>query len=142
MPCPLAAVGVPQPGMLERMADMLQLSDDQMTKLQTVMAANGKIVQPLMQKSGEACKALHDAVLAAEYDAANVKALAVKAEKAEADVVAANIDVWTQVRAILTADQIAALQQAMNAPHQGPGQGQGPGGPPPPGGPGGPPPPQ
>ena len=136
MSCPAMAVMPPHTGMLDRMADALQLTDDQITKLKETMTKNDETVRPLVQKSADASKALRAALLASDYNAQTVKDLAAKAEKAEADVIAASIEVWTQIRSILTKDQAAALQEAMNMPRQGPG----PAGPPP-GGPGVPPPP-
>jgi Spy/CpxP family protein refolding chaperone len=89
-----------------------------------------------MQKSAEATKALRAALLASDYSAQNVRDLATKAENAEAEVVTASIETWTQLRAILTADQVSKLQEVMSMPRQG----LGPGGPPS-GNPGVPPPP-
>jgi Spy/CpxP family protein refolding chaperone len=137
MSCPAMAVAPPSGMMLDRMASTLQLTDDQRTQIMDLIGKNDKTVRPLMQKAGEATKALHTALLAADFNAQTVKDLATRAEKAEADVVAANIDIWAQIRGVLTKDQAAGLQEALSGPPQGPG----PGGPPPPGGPDGPPPP-
>jgi Spy/CpxP family protein refolding chaperone len=137
MSCPAMAVAPPPPMMLDRMSNILQLTDDQRTQIMDLIGKSDKTVRPLMQKAGDATKALHMALLAADFNAQTVKDLAAMAERAEADVVGANIDVWAQIRGVLTKDQATGLQEALAGPPQGPG----PGGPPPPGGPDGPPPP-
>ena len=99
---------------------------------------NDKSIRSLAQKAAEAARAVHEAVLASSYDAQNVKDLAAKAQTAEAEVVTASIEAWTQIRSILTEDQASALKDAMSALRRGPGQAP-PG--PPPGEAGAPPPP-
>lgn len=130
-PCPVTATAPPGIGMLGHLAQALQLTDDQVTKIKDIVSQCDQSMRPLMQKVGDTCKALREALMAETLDAVQVKDLATKAEKAEADVVTANIDAWTKVRAVLTQDQLAKLAQTM-APPQGP-----PAGPPPPGGPAG-----
>ena len=127
-----AAIMPPQAGMFDHLSETLQLTDDQAAKLKAAGAQNEATIRPLAQKAAEATQAVHAAVLASSYDAQNVKDLAAKAEKAEAEVVAASIEAWTQIRSILTDDQVTALKAAMSAPR--PGAGRAPGGPPPEGG--------
>jgi Spy/CpxP family protein refolding chaperone len=120
MSCPAMAVMTPQAQMFERVADILQLTDDQKTKLTDIIAKNEQTLQPLMQKCSQAAQALRAAILAPTYDAQKVKELSVIAEKAEADVINARIDTWTQIRSVLTTEQAAKLQAAMTMP-RGPG---------------------
>lgn len=124
MSCPAMAVMPPQAPMLDRIADALQLTEDQVAKLKDILTNGDATIRPLMQTAAEASKALHAAVLASNYDEQKVKDLAVKAEKAEAAVVDASIDVWAQIRTILKADQIKALQETMSAPPQRPEPGR------------------
>jgi len=133
MSSPAMAVMPPHAGMVNRMTEALQLTEDQTSKLETITAKNDENVRTLSQKSEDASKALHDALLAANFDAQKVKDLAATAEKAEAALIGASIDEWTQIRAILTTDQAKGLQDVMSV--RGPGPGQRPFGPPP-GGPG------
>jgi Spy/CpxP family protein refolding chaperone len=106
----------PQTTLLDRAADTLQLTDDQKTRLTTIITKNDQALQPLMQKSAQAAQALRAAILAPTYDAQKVKELSVVAEKAETDVINARINTWTEIRAVLTADQSAKLQSVMTMP--------------------------
>jgi len=127
MSCPAMAVTPPQSAMLERMADQLQLTDEQSTKLNEVITKNQQTMTTLSQKAAEATKALRTAVLASEFDVQKVKDLATAAEKAEAAVIAADIDEWAQIRSILTADQITTMREMTSKQ----GTRQAPSGPPP-----------
>jgi Spy/CpxP family protein refolding chaperone len=128
------AVMPPHYMMFENMAETLELTDEQLTQIKDAADKNDAIVQPLMQKAGDACKALREAVMASEYDAAKVQELATAAQKAEAAVTSANINAWTQLRSILSVDQVAKLKEIMSTQRPGPGGPGGPGpmGPPPP----------
>lgn len=119
------AVMPPQTAAINRLCEKAQLSEAQLTKLDTVMSKNDQSLKLLQQKSAEANRALRAAVLASKYDESKVKALAIKAEKAEADIIAASIDSWTRVRSVLTADQAAKLQDIMGRQQQEPGQKRG-----------------
>lgn len=139
MPSAMTAV-MPPFGILQHGAQALGLTQDQITKLKDLAQKGDETMPPLMKAVGESCKAFRDALTAPEFDTEAVAKLAATAEKNEAAVVTARIAEWAQIRTILTADQIAKLQEMMSAPPPGPG---GPGGPPPPGGaPPPPPPPQ
>ncbi|MEN6520685.1 MAG: periplasmic heavy metal sensor [Armatimonadota bacterium] len=128
MSCPLMAVMPPQSASLDRLSESLQLTEDQTSKLKTVLTKSEETVSALSKKSTEASKALKTAVLAEDFSVENVKALAEKAEKAESAVVSAIIDEWVQIRAILTTDQVKTLQETMTTRQ---GSGQRPSGPPP-----------
>ena len=138
----------PRAAMVDRIADQLSLTDDQTAKLKKVLTKGDETIQALQTKATEASKAVREALFASTFDAKKVTDLATASQKAEAAIVTASIDEWTQIRAILTKDQVASLKETM----QRPGPGMGPGGPgpgdgrpdgPPPGGgdPGGGPPP-
>ena len=118
------AVMPPQARMFDRMSASLALTEDQAAQIKALLTTTDASLKSLNTKLADATTALRTSLTAAEYDAQNVKELAAKAEKAEADVVSASIDAWTKLRAILTADQIAKLKTTMGAQH-GPGPGQG-----------------
>jgi len=132
MACPAMAVMPPQSFMLDRLAETLQLSAAQLTKLKEIAAKSDQTVRTLSQKAAEASKAVRTSLFASDFDAQKVKDLAATAQTAEAAIISASIDEWAQIRANLSADQAAKLQELMSM--RGPGAGPGPGGPPPPGG--------
>lgn len=123
----MALVPLP-PGAIDRASEALGLTDDQTTKLKAAVSDSELSIHSLSQKSADATRSLHDALMASDYDAQKVKNLAAAAEKAEAAVISARIDEWTQVRSVLTADQSKGLQ-GMGT--QRPGRDMRPGGPPP-----------
>ena len=124
---PAMAVMPPPALLFDNPNNPLQLTDEQKTKLKDIMTQNDTAMPPLMKKLADACQPLRQSLTAATFDPQNVKSLATAAEKAEADVVNARIDVWTKIRGVLTADQITKLQTIMAQP-RGPGGRMGPGG--------------
>jgi len=125
--CPAMAVMPPPAAVLNDLSGALQLTDDQKTKLKDIMTQSDATMAPLLKKFADALQTLRTALTAASFDPRNVKSLAAAAEKAEADIVNARIDVWTKIRGVLTADQITKLQTIMAQP-RGTGAGMGPGG--------------
>jgi len=123
MSCPAMAVAVPRVEMLAREAKDLSLTSDQLTKLQEAMKKADETIKPLSEKSAERSKAVREALMASTYDARNVAALAELAVKAEAAIVTARLDEWTQIRSILTADQVTKLKEKMSAQRPGGGAG-------------------
>ena len=134
MSCPAMVLMAPSAKAIESSADTLGLTDEELTSLKATVSKADETLTSLTQKASSATKALREALMATEYDAQKVKDLAAAAEKAEAAVISARIDEWTQLRAILTADQITKLQ---SSGMQRPNQGSRPSGPPPSGGEGG-----
>ncbi len=135
--CPVMGIAPPPAAIVDR-AEALQLTDDQKTKLRHALANGEQTLTPLRQKAAEASRALRQAIFAAEFDAQSVQQLATDAMKAETAVLNAEIAVWTQIRGILTSEQVAKLQDLVGrgmAPGMGGGRRGGPGSPP-----GGPPP--
>jgi Spy/CpxP family protein refolding chaperone len=128
--CPAMAIAPPPVGAIDRITESLQLTTDQTTKMKTVMTTADETTATLTKKAADATKALRDATMATTFDATKVKDLAASAEKAEAAVVSNYIDEWTQIRAIITADQVTKLQEA-TAMRRPAGNGQRPNGPPP-----------
>ena len=124
MPCPAMAAMAPPSAVIDRMAETLGLTESQVTKLRAAMTKCEESIKSLSQKSGEATKAMRDAIAASDYDAQKVTEV-----KAEVAVLSARLDEWTQIRSILTADQAKRLQESIAM--QRPGQVPGPAGPPP-----------
>ena len=116
------AVMPPPAGMIDRMAEMLQLKSDQVAKLKKIAVAGDKTLEPLRQEAAKASFALRSAILAPKYSAKTVNDLAAKAEKAEAKLVAASINEWTKIRAVLTASQLSELRSTGGAHSWGPGR--------------------
>jgi Spy/CpxP family protein refolding chaperone len=114
MGCPAMAVAPPQAAMIERMGDQLALTDDQKTKLTAALTKSEDALKELRQKGAKGCKALQDAVLAPTYDAAKVAQLLADAKTIEASIADSEIKTWTEIRGILTADQLAKLSAAMS----------------------------
>ena len=127
---PAMAVSPPRAEMIDRMADTLKLKPAQSAKLKKAIAKSDATLQPLREEAGKLSQALRAAVLAPKYSAKTVKDLAAKADKAESKLIAASIDEWTKIRAVLTASQLAKLQNATSGGAWGPG-GRRPEGPPP-----------
>ncbi|MDH7601877.1 MAG: periplasmic heavy metal sensor [Armatimonadota bacterium] len=141
--CATMAVAPPTAAMVDRMTD-LQLTEDQATRLKSILTESEKQLMSLRQKVADACRALREAVFAEQYDSAKVQALASEAQKAESAVLSAELQTWAQIRSVLTAEQVNKLQGPVGwrgGPRQGGSRGAGgqPGGfaapPPPPGGP-------
>ena len=121
MSCPAMALMPPQSMVIDR-AEALQLSEEQKEKLKTILTRSEDILRPLRQKAAESSRVLREAVLAPNYDERRVAQLASDAQKAEAAIVTAEIQTWTQIRAVLTPDQVSRLQEPMGR-RMGPGQG-------------------
>lgn len=142
--CPAMALNLPPAMMIDRAGEMLQLTDEQKTNLKSALDKGEQTLRPLRDKSNAATGALRDGALSATCDATKLKSLASDAEKAESAVLNAELDAWTQLKGILTAEQLGKMRDMMSRRGPGmmgmPGMMGGPGGPGMPGGPGGPPP--
>ena len=125
MSCPVTITSPPPSVMMERIAQTLQLTVDQLTNLKNASAAYEQALLPLTKKSKEATDLLRTAVIASDYDSAKANIFVTKALKAEEDVITANLDAWAQIRSILTADEMKSLKTILG--QQRPGQGQRPG---------------
>lgn len=107
--CPANALMPPRVAMLDRV-EGLGLTADQKSKLTTLLTNSDTTLTPLRQKAAQATQALRTALLAPTYDEAKVARLATEAQNAETALMKAEIPVWTQIRGILTADQVSKLQ--------------------------------
>ena len=132
MTCPAMVIMIPPGFMLDNYAQMFNLSAGQKTKMKSIITKHEKSMITLRKNASAANQALRKALLAPKYDAGKVKSLAAAAEKAEAAIVSANINTWSQIWGVLTAEQIKKMNALMPMPR--PGQGGGQFGPPPGGG--------
>lgn len=141
--CPAMTLTPPSARMLER-ADMLQLSDDQKTKLNDVLSKGDQTLAPLREAAGKASRALRTAVMGSEADAQKIAQLVADAQKTEAAIINAEIQIWGQIKSVLSAEQMTKLQELLasragmgggrNRNRPGPGAGgEAPPPPPPPG---------
>ena len=104
------AIMPPPAAMLDGLTKMLSLTTDQAASLKTVLTANDTALSTLQKTAAEACKAFRTAALASTYVEDDVSAARKAAEEAEAAVVDQCLVAWSQIRPILTADQLATLQ--------------------------------
>gem|GEM_PF-2908975 len=117
------AVAPPPAAMIDSIADNLQLTSDQKTKLSAILTKADETLRPLRQKSGQTAIALRDAVLDSNYDAQKVAQLLADAQKADAAVITAEMQTWDQIRPVLSADQLNKLKAA-NGRRMGGNRGQ------------------
>ena len=131
-------------GRVIAMRDQLNLTDEQVTKLEALKPADPNAVQHAQQELIKLQTELNAAVVAA--DTAKIKGLCAKLGDATEKTSLLQAKMYTQIKQILTADQFKQLQQMTSGPMgmgggMGGGRmGGGPGGQRPGGPPGGPPP--
>ena len=113
MICMAMAVAPPQAMMIERIADTLALAGDKKKDLMAALTKSEDALRLLRPKADMASKALHDAVLAPTYDATKVAQLLADAKNIEASIADSEILTWSEIRGILTADQLAKVSDAM-----------------------------
>lgn len=118
-PCPMGALNPPSAMMFEMGAERLHLSNEQVDKLKTLVINAEQTLRPLREKCRETTDALRAGLFAPDKDANALRGLADNAEKAEAAVIAAELDVWVKVKTTLNPEQLKMLQEMM-------GRGRGP----------------
>ncbi len=122
VPCPSMAITLPPIAQIER-SNNLGLTDDQKTQLKAILAKANTTLASLRQHSSETTKALRDAIYATNFDATKVQQLLLDAQKADAAISSAEVAAWTEIRAILTADQVSTLQSRRSSGFGGPPSG-------------------
>jgi Spy/CpxP family protein refolding chaperone len=111
--------------MVVAMRDQLNLTDEQVTKLEALKPADPNAVQKAQQELIDTQRALAAAVMA--DDSAKIKELCKKLGEATEKTSLFQAQEYKQVKQILTADQFKELQQLMSRPFGG--RTGGPGGP-------------
>jgi len=87
----------------------LDLNDEQKQQLHDLMEAKHSQLKGLMREQREGKKALREATIAEPYDAARVEELAAKQGQRMADLLVRRATTQRQIRALLTPDQLAEL---------------------------------
>jgi hypothetical protein len=118
---------------------ILELNATQRTQIKDILTKAHASIKPLRDAASKASADLFAAVVATDSDAAKVQPLKDAAQKCEADILKVEVDTWTQIKAVLTPDQIKRIavlsgpRRVMPGqfPHGGPGipGGPNPGGP-------------
>jgi Spy/CpxP family protein refolding chaperone len=121
--------GFAGPAFGPRLAEDLGLSDDQKLQLEALRTKQRDTLRPLMESARQAHEAFRSALEAESADAGAVGRAALAMKDAEKKLRAAHTAAFEDMKAILTAEQVAQLDQ-WRAQHTGPGpRGFGRGGP-------------
>jgi Spy/CpxP family protein refolding chaperone len=107
--CPAAALVAPMPAFADNPPSFLSLSDDQKQKLKTILMKNDTATRSLKESTSQANRDLFLAVTSSTPDAKKVEALTQTTTKGDADILKCEIDTWTQISKVLTADQMKKL---------------------------------
>jgi Spy/CpxP family protein refolding chaperone len=110
------------PGFGPRLAEELGLSEDQKAQLEALRGKQRETLRPLMESARQAHEAFQGALDADNADAAAIGQAALAMKAAEKKLRAAHDAAFEEMKAILTPDQAAKLEQA-RAQHPGPGPG-------------------
>lgn len=100
--------------MLQRIAEKLQLTDDQKSQIKTILAGEKDTVKPLLAALHETKKNLRDTIHASDANEASVRAAAAKVGSAEADLAVERLKLYGKIAPILTDEQkqkIATFEQ-------------------------------
>ena len=116
--------GPRDPGMMfERLAQRLDLSDEQSGKLQAVLEGHREAVELQKQQSDTAHKAVQVEIEASEFDETAIRAAAAILAKVEADRFVARAAMLQEVRQILNPEQFEQFLQLQARRHQRQGLG-------------------
>jgi Spy/CpxP family protein refolding chaperone len=110
------------PGFGPRLAEELGLSDDQKAQLEALRGKQREALRPLMESARQAHEAFQTALDAEGADATAIGQAALAMKAAEKKLRAAHDAAFEEMKAILTPEQAAKLEQA-RAQHKGPGPG-------------------
>ena len=106
---PSTALNPPSVQFVTRGATALALTQEQTDKLTALLTKSNQELTALRQKLQTASQALRNAVVAPTYDAAKVKQLLAEAQAADTAVINAELQTWSDFRAVLTADHLGKL---------------------------------
>ena len=110
------------PGFGPRLAEELGLSDDQKAQLEALRGKQREALRPLMESARQAHETFQTALDAESADATAIGQAALAMKAAEKKLRAAHDAAFEEMKAILTPEQAAKLEQA-RAQHKGPGPG-------------------
>ena len=109
-----ATVASARQGILQRIADKLNLTGDQRTQIKAVLAADKDTLAPLLGAVHDARKNLRTAIRAGDANEASVRAASAKVGAAEADLAVERMKLYGKIAPILTdvqRQQLADWQQ-------------------------------
>ena len=101
-------------GILQRIADKLNLTSDQRTQIKAILVADKDTLAPLLGAVHDARKNLRTAIRASDANEASVRAASAKVASAEADLAVERMKLYGKIAPILTdvqRQQIADWQQ-------------------------------
>jgi Spy/CpxP family protein refolding chaperone len=98
------------PRLFGRIARALDLSDDQKTRIKTVLKAHATEIETQMKASAASRRAVHEAVLAQPVDEAAIRAAALQLGQVHADGAVLFAKIRTEIQPILTAEQLGKIQ--------------------------------
>ena len=110
------------PGIGPRFAEELGLSDEQKAQLEALRTKQRETLRPLMESARQAHDAFQTALDADNADAAAIGQAALAMKAADNKLRAAHKAAFEEMKAILTPEQAAKLDQ-VQAQHKGPGPG-------------------
>jgi Spy/CpxP family protein refolding chaperone len=110
------------PGFGPRLAEELGLSEDQKAQLEGLRGKQRETLRPLMESARQAHEAFQSALDADNADAAAIGQAALAMKAADKKLRAAHDAAFEEIKAILTPEQAAKLEQA-RAQHKGSGPG-------------------
>jgi Spy/CpxP family protein refolding chaperone len=108
------------PGFGPHLADELELSDDQKAQLEALRGKQREALQPLLESARQTREGFRAALDAEGADATAIGQAALAMKAAEKKLRAAHDAAFEEMKAILTPEQVAKLEQA-RAQHKGPG---------------------
>lgn len=110
------------PGFGPGLAEDLGLSDDQKAQLEALRGKQREALRPLMESARQAHETFQTALDAESADATAIGQAALAMKAAEKKLRAAHDAAFEEMKAILTPEQVAKLEQG-RAQHKGPGPG-------------------
>jgi Spy/CpxP family protein refolding chaperone len=102
------------PGILQRIADKLNLTGDQRTQIKAILVADKDTLAPLLGAVHDARKNLRTAIRAGDANEASVRAASTKVGAAEADLAVERMKLYGKIAPVLTdvqRQQVADWQQ-------------------------------
>lgn len=118
-------------GHWDLLAKVLELSDDQNTKIKALMEKEHETMGKFRQSMDEGRKAMDDLAMSDEFDAAKAKTLADKQAKKLSEMIMTKVQLQNQIFAVLTPEQrilAKRIRPLLQPPGMGP-MGGGPAGP-------------
>lgn len=111
------------PGMrVERMAEMLDLTEPQKEKVSAILKAEQEKTAPLRQQLAENHEQFRKAAFSEKFDEAAVRELAAKQAQVKTEMMVSHARAKSQIYALLTPEQRALAQKL--GPMNGPGHGR------------------